>query len=47
MKIKNLLKNDDEFYKKCSVTCRELYEKSLYTEKNFVPYITKIFEGLL
>ena len=41
------LKNDDEFYYECSKTCRELYEKSLYTEKNFVPYITNIFEGLL
>ena len=41
------LKNDDGFYKECSVTCRELYEKSLYTEKNFIPYITKIFEELL
>ena len=38
---------DDKFYQECSITCRELYEKSLYTEKNFVPYITDILEGLL
>ena len=38
---------DSEFYQECSSTCRELYEKSLSTEKNFIPYITKIFEGLL
>jgi hypothetical protein len=41
------LKNDDDFYRECSITCRELYEKSLSTEKNFIPYITKIFEELL
>ena len=45
--LANKLKNDDGFYHECSITCRELYEKSLYTEKNFVPYITKIFDGLL
>jgi len=44
--LANKLKNDNEFYHECSITCRELYEKSLYNEKNFVPYITKIFEGL-
>jgi hypothetical protein len=41
------LKNDDEFYKECSVVCRSNYENSLYTEKNFVPYITNIFKGIL
>ncbi len=45
--LANKLKNDDEFYKECGITCRELYEKSLYTEKNFVPYIADIFENLL
>ena len=45
--LANKLKNDNEFYQECSITCRELYEKSLYTEKNFVPYITDILEGLL
>ncbi len=37
---------DDAFYEDCSVVCRSNYENSLYTEKNFVPYITDIFEGL-
>ena len=41
------LADDSEFYQECSSTCRELYEKSLSTEKNFIPYITKIFEELL
>ena len=27
-------------------TSREYYQKSLYNEKNFVPYITKIFERI-
>ena len=45
--LANKLKNDDDFYQECSITCRELYEKSLSTEKNFIPYITKIFEELL
>ena len=41
------LKNDEEFYKDCSETARENYENSLYNEKNFVPYITRIFESLI
>ena len=40
------LKDDEEFYEDCSRTARENYENSLYNEKNFVPYMTKIFEGL-
>ena len=37
---------DDSFYQECSTMCRENYVKSLYNEKNFVPYITDIFESL-
>ncbi len=40
------IKDDKAFYEDCSVVCRSNYETSLYTEKNFVPYITDIFEGL-
>ena len=40
------LKEDEEFYEECSKTSREYYINSLYNEKNFVPYITRIFEGL-
>jgi hypothetical protein len=40
------LKDDEEFYKDCSETTRENYQNSLYNEKNFVPYITRIFEEL-
>ena len=40
------LKEDEEFYKECSKTSREYYNNSLYNEKNFVPYITRIFEEL-
>ena len=40
------LKEDEEFYKECSKISREYYINSLYNEKNFVPYITRIFEGL-
>ena len=40
------LKEDEEFYKECSKISREYYNNSLYNEKNFVPYITRIFEGL-
>ncbi len=45
--LANKLKEDEDFYQECSSTCRELYEKSLYTEENFVPYITGIFENIL
>jgi len=41
------LRDDDEFYKYCSETSRENYGKSFYNEKNFVPYITEIFEELI
>jgi len=41
------LKEDEEFYEECSKSSREYYINSLYNEKNFVPYITKIFERLL
>ena len=44
--LANKLK-DDSFYQECSIMCRENYIKSLYNEKNFVPYITDIFENLL
>ena len=44
--LANKLK-DDSFYQECSIMCRENYVKSLYNEKNFVPYITDIFENLL
>ena len=40
------LKNDEEFYEDCSRIARENYENSLYNEKNFVPYITRILEGI-
>ena len=40
------LKNDEEFYEDCSRTTRENYENSLYNEKNFIPYITRILEEL-
>jgi hypothetical protein len=40
------LKEDEEFYEECSKTSREYYINSLYNEKNFVPYITRIFEEL-
>ena len=41
------LKEDEEFYEECSKSSREYYINSLYNEKNFVPYITKIFKRLL
>ena len=41
------LKDDEEFYEDCSRTSRENYENSLYNEKNFVQYITRIFEELI
>ena len=40
------LKNGKSFYDEMSKKCRENYEKSLYNEKNFVPYIEQIFERL-
>ena len=40
------LKDDEEFYDDCSRTARENYQNSLYNEKNFVPYITRILESL-
>ena len=42
----NLLKEKD-FYNQCSLEARDNYVKSFYNEKNFVPYITKIFEELI
>jgi hypothetical protein len=41
------LKSDEVYYGYMSKLCRANYEKSLYNEENFVPYITKIFEELL
>ena len=40
------LRDDEEFYKECSDTSKDYYQRSLYNEKNFVPYITRILEGL-
>ena len=40
-------KNGSGFYREMSENCRENYKKSLYTEKNFTPYITDIFKGML
>jgi hypothetical protein len=40
------LRDDDDFYSERSLFCRENYVASLYNEKNFTPYITKILEGL-
>ena len=40
------LRDDEEFYKECSETSKDYYQRSLYNEKNFVPYITKILEEL-
>ena len=40
------LRDDEEFYSMWSKTSIECYERSVYNEKNFVPYITKIFESL-
>ena len=40
------LKSDNEYYKHMSKLCRKNYEKSLYNETNFVPYITKILEKI-
>ena len=40
------LKNDKGFYKDMSERCKEKYKKSLYNEKNFIPYIEKIFERI-
>ena len=40
------LKNGKGFYNEMSKKCKENYEKSLYNEKNFVPYITDIFNRL-
>ena len=46
-KLAHHLKSDEVYYGYMSKLCRANYEKSLYYEENFVPYITKIFEGLL
>jgi len=40
------LRDDEEFYKECSETSKDYYQRSLYNEKNFIPYITRIFEEL-
>ena len=40
------LRDDEDFYNERSKWCIENYRKSLYNEKNFVPYITKILEEL-
>ena len=46
-KLARHLNSDEVYYGYMSKLCRANYEKSLYYEENFVPYITKIFEGLL
>jgi hypothetical protein len=46
-KLARHLKSDEVYYGYMSKLCRANYEKSLYYEENFVPYITKIFEELL
>ena len=43
--LANKLK-DNDFYGECSFSAKENYIKSLYNEKNFVPYITEILESL-
>ena len=45
MKLARRLK-DGQFYEECSLMSKENYEKSLYTESNFTPYITNILEEL-
>ena len=40
------LRDDEDFYNERSKLCRENYNKSLYNEKNFLPYITKILRKL-
>ena len=40
------LRDNEDFYNECSKSCRENYKNSLYTEKNFIPYITNILEDL-
>jgi hypothetical protein len=40
------LKSDEVYYGYMSRSCRENYEKSLYTEKNFIPYITNILKEI-
>ena len=40
------IKNDKGFYNEMSEKCKENYKKSLYNEKNFMPYIEKIFERI-
>ena len=45
-KLAKHLKSDKVYYGYMSKLCRENYEKSLYTEKNFVPYITEILRKI-
>mgnify|MGYP003121149539 FL=1 len=40
------LRDDEDFYNERGKSCRENYNKSLYNEKNFVPYITEILRKL-
>lgn len=37
---------DKSFYEECSEICKQNYDKSLYTEKNFRPYIEEVFKEL-
>jgi len=45
-KLAKHLKSDKEYYGYMSKLCRKNYEKSLYTEKNFIPYIIEILNKL-
>lgn len=42
----NSLSNNYDFYRECSLEARNNYVKSMYNEKNFVPYITNILKDL-
>ena len=45
-KLAKHLKSDEVYYGYMSRLCRKNYENSLYNEKNFIPYITKILEKI-
>ena len=40
-KLATKLANDEEFYKECSISAKENYEK-LYTEESFLKHIKEI-----
>ena len=45
-KLAKHLKSDEVYYGYMSRLCRKNYENSLYNEKNFIPYITKVLEKI-